>query len=56
MRHHKGKEIVEIRHAGKEISTVMKSGRIVWEGVRSCYGSGAWRGDKPWVDNDGWKE
>ena len=28
---------------------------LVWEQVRSCYGRGRWIPDKPWLDNDTWK-
>lgn len=23
--------------------------------IRSCFGSGVWRGDKPWIGTDKWK-
>lgn len=30
--------------------------RIIWQLVRSCYGKGYWIEDKPWLDNDTWKD
>lgn len=30
--------------------------RLFWQSVRSCFGRGWWIEDKPWVDNDIWKE
>lgn len=34
---------------------VYRGDRLVWGGVRSCFGSGVWIPDKPWLDNDNWK-
>jgi len=27
----------------------------IWEVVSSCFGSGWWRGDRPWKGTDSWK-
>lgn len=29
---------------------------LVWEAIRSCFGSGMWIGAKPWLGAEGWKE
>ena len=29
--------------------------RRVMEGARSCFGSGVWLPDKPWIGEDKWK-
>ena len=29
--------------------------RLFWTGIRSCYGTGVWLQDRPWLDNDTWK-
>lgn len=29
---------------------------LFWQSVRSCYGKGYWIEDKPWLDNDTWKD
>jgi len=29
--------------------------RMIWEAVKSCYGKGIWLPEKPWLDNDTWK-
>lgn len=29
--------------------------RLKWQNVRSCYGSGAWLNDRPWLNKDGWR-
>ena len=36
----------------KEVSLGLKS---VWQAIRSCFGAGYWRGDKPWRGDDAWK-
>lgn len=28
---------------------------VIWEAVRSCFGSGVWKGDRPWLGKDAWK-
>lgn len=29
--------------------------KLVWQAVRSCFGSGKWIGNKPWVGTEKWK-
>jgi hypothetical protein len=50
-----GKEISGLYFAGKVITAVYAGARLVWQAVRSCYGSGAWLGDLPWLGDDPWK-
>lgn len=40
---------------GKSIARVYHGTTLVWQSARSCYGSGVWRNDKPWLNNDTWK-
>lgn len=28
---------------------------LIWQAVRSCFGSGGWINDKPWIDDEGWR-
>lgn len=49
------KEITGIYHAGKVITAVYRGVRLVWQAVRSCFGSGAWLGERPWLGDDPWK-
>ena len=30
--------------------------RLFWTRARSCYGTGVWLPEKPWLDNDKWKD
>lgn len=37
------------------IQTVYHAGVVVWQAIRSCFGSGFWVNKKPWLNNEGWK-
>lgn len=43
----------------QSIGAIYKGSQLVWvtiyNAVKSCFGSGTWLQDKPWVDNDFWK-
>lgn len=53
---YKNNKQVEYIFLGKKaIAKVCKGARLVWEAVRSCFGSGWWINDKPWVETEGWK-
>lgn len=49
------KEISLIYLGGKAISAVYKGSVLIWQTVRSCFGSGSWVGKKPWIGKEGWK-
>lgn len=42
-------------YAGRVVSAVYKGLVLVWTAIRSCFGKGYWINDKPWVDEDAWK-
>lgn len=50
-----GKEVSLVYYGEKAISKVMKGSRLVWQAIRSCFGAGYWVNEKPWIDNEGWK-
>ena len=39
----------------RAIAAVYKGFELVWTAIRSCFGKGYWMDDKPWVDEDAWK-
>ncbi|MBD5384904.1 MFS transporter [bacterium] len=49
------KEVRELWHEGKRVQAIWHEGRIIWEGIRSCFGSGYWRNDQPWDNDDAWR-
>lgn len=51
----KNREISAITRLGKVVVEVRQGMRLIWQSVRSCFGSGAWRNDKPWLNNEAWK-
>lgn len=40
----------------RPIQAVYKGLRLVWTGIRSCFGSGRWIDERPWIDSDSWKD
>lgn len=51
----KGKEPEALRVGKRPVAALYLGARLIWEGVKSCFGSGVWRDDKPWRDDDGWR-
>lgn len=51
------KEVASI--VQRDIGAVYKGTQLIWltvyNAIRSCFGSGAWIKDKPWLDDDSWK-
>lgn len=50
-----GKQIAIIHAGGRVIASVFQGSRLVWQAVRSCFGSGRWINAKPWINNEAWK-
>ena len=50
-----GRDISIILAKGKIITAVYQGTKLVWQAVRSCFGSGRWIDSKPWINNEGWK-
>lgn len=50
------KEVVGVNIGTRAISAIYKGASVVWQYVRSCFGKGFWINEKPWLDNDGWKQ
>ena len=42
----------------KKIGAIYKGADLVWltiyNTIKSCFGSGTWYGDKPWIGTDEW--
>lgn len=49
------KEVTAIYLGKKALSAVYKGSVLIWQAVRSCFGSGHWVGAKPWIGKEGWK-
>ena len=51
----KDKEITAVYFGKTAIKAIYKGSKLLWEAVRSCFGSGKWIGDKPWIGEEKWK-
>lgn len=51
----KEKNISAILKGNKNIAAVYKGSRLIWQYIRSCFGRGYWINEKPWQDDNGWK-
>ena len=49
------KEIIALYKAGKPWQALYKGAYLVWQAIRSCFGSGVWVNDKPWIRDEVWK-
>lgn len=49
------KETVSVVAKGKVIAYLYQGAQLLWEAVRSCFGSGMWISKKPWLYKEGWK-
>ena len=50
-----GKEITAVTAFGKVITAIYAGVKLVWQAVRSCFGAGHWRNDKPWLNDEAWR-
>ena len=49
------KEITSVNYGSKAIATIYKGATLIWQAIRSCFGKDFWINDKPWNNEDGWK-
>lgn len=52
---HKDRAIIGFTFNGRAIAEIRRGTRLVWQAIRSCFGSGHWIGSRPWIGTDKWK-
>ncbi len=51
-----GDRIPSVIHIGRRRVAMLTVGAVlVWQSVRSCFGSGRWTGRKPWLGKERWR-
>ncbi len=55
MAHQNKKELTNIFINKTPIQSVYQFGVVLWQAVRSCFGSGIWVNEKPWINEEIWK-
>lgn len=42
------------RKGNMVVQSVYKGLVLIWQAIRSCFGSGGWDNEKPWDNDEGW--
>lgn len=50
-----GKEIIAYYYGKTPLIEMYVGKHLVWELIRSCFGSGYWIPDSPWINDDVWR-
>lgn len=47
---------IETLYYGKlVIQDIRKGAQTIWEAIKGCFGSGFWKNEKGWINNEGWR-
>ena len=50
-----GKDVSQIRVGNKIVTAVYIGAKLVWQSIRSFFGSGFWINSSPWKNDEGWE-
>ncbi len=50
-----GKKMWNIIIDGAAVTKMWYNGLFIWQLIRSCFGSGVWKSDRPWLGDDLWR-
>jgi len=50
-----GHDISSVGVGTKVVSAIYLGAVLVWQAIRSCFGSGYWINISPWKEDEGWK-
>lgn len=51
----KNKDVVAVSFGAIPIAYIYKGATLVWQMVRSCFGKGLWINQKPWLNDNAWR-
>ena len=54
MKYYNGRKIGAIYYTGKALAYVYYKAKLVWQSVRSCFGSGTWINQRSWDNKENW--
>lgn len=37
------------------VTEIYRGADLIWQAINSCFGSGMWLNNKPWLNTDGWR-
>lgn len=49
------KDVSAVRVGSKVVAAIYIGATLVWQAIRSCFGSGYWINTSPWKNDEGWK-
>ena len=50
-----GVKVSTIARNGKKVASMYWNGKMIFQSVKSCFGSGVWVSSKPWIGKEYWK-
>lgn len=51
-----GRNEINLAYYGrKAITAIYKGLKLIWQSISSCFGGGYWDNNKPWNNDDGWR-
>lgn len=48
-------EISSVRVGNRVVSAIYVGAKLVWQAIKSCFGSGFWISLSPWKNDEAWK-
>ncbi len=49
-----GQDLSSVRFGSHVVSAIYVGTKLVWQAIRSCFGSGYWINTSPWKNDEGW--
>lgn len=49
-----GRKVSALYYLGKAVQKVYSIGKVVWQALRGCFGSGQWENGEAWENEQEW--